>query len=124
MQSFNSSIILFFTLLAALFFTSNAAPVLDSRGSMSGQATYYTPGLGSCGQTNSEDDMVVALSSADMSKSMCGTSITVKSKTGSVTVKVVDTCPGCKSGSVDLSPAAFKKIGSLSAGVIPVSWSM
>jgi expansin (peptidoglycan-binding protein) len=115
--------ILFTTLFVLLFTTlTNAAPLVE-RGSMSGKATYYTPGLGSCGKTNSESDMVVALSSSDMSKSLCGKSITVKSKTGSVTVKVVDTCPGCGSGSVDLSPSAFAKIGTLSAGVIPITWS-
>ncbi|KAI8336437.1 RlpA-like double-psi beta-barrel-protein domain-containing protein-containing protein [Choanephora cucurbitarum] len=100
-----------------------SAPI-EARGSMSGRATYYNVGLGSCGKTNSDGEMVAALSGSFMSKKYCGRSITVKGGKGSVTVKVVDTCPGCGKGDVDLSPAAFKKLGALSKGVIPITWSL
>jgi expansin (peptidoglycan-binding protein) len=116
-----------FTLLAtaALFMTAQCAPMLEARGSMSGRATYYAVGLGSCGDTNSDGEMVAALSGSLMGeKKYCGKSITLKGGSGSVTVKVVDTCPGCGKGDVDLSPAAFKKLGSLSKGVIPITWSL
>ncbi|KAG9091312.1 hypothetical protein FRC06_000611 [Ceratobasidium sp. 370] len=66
-----------------------------------------------------------ALSSKINTKNkFCGKTITVKNtKNGkTTTAKVVDTCPSCGSGDLDLSPAAFKKLGSLSTGVLSVSW--
>lgn len=41
----------------------------------------------------------------------------------SVTVKIVDTCPPCSSGDVDLSPKAFAAIADMSLGRIPIKWS-
>ncbi|KAL7315485.1 hypothetical protein PS15m_004698 [Mucor circinelloides] len=119
-------------MIAAFLMTAQAAPAassLQARSSMSGDATYYSVGLGSCGDTNSDGEMVAALSEKLMGTgsdgSYCGKSITLKSKGGkSVTVKVVDSCPGCGEGDVDLSPTAFKKLGALSEGVIPITWSL
>lgn len=42
---------------------------------------------------------------------------------GSVRVKIVDTCPPCVKGDVDLSPAAFGKIADFAAGRVKISWS-
>lgn len=102
----------------------------SSSGSYSGDGTYYQPGLGSCGWTNSDSDMIVAVNHIQMANGAnsnhnpnCGRTIKVKGPKGSVTVKVVDTCPGCGSGALDLSPAAFEKIADLSAGRVPISWS-
>ncbi|CAO3587696.1 unnamed protein product [Absidia cylindrospora] len=113
-----------FTLVTALVSFAmlvQAAPI-EKRNS--GSATYYDVGLGSCGNTNSNSEMVAALSSSIMNKSKCGKSINIKSPKGSVTVKVVDTCPGCDSNAIDLSPAAFKKLGDMNDGRIDVTWSM
>ncbi|CAO3644672.1 unnamed protein product [Mucor fragilis] len=115
---------------AACLMTAQAAPAashLQARSSKSGDATYYAVGLGSCGDTNSDDEMVAALSSSLMGGSnsdLCGKSITVKSASGSVTLKVVDSCPGCSEGDVDMSEAAFKKLGQLDEGRIPITWSL
>lgn len=113
-----------FVLLATMLSCAMAAPVERRSGSFSGDGTYYTVGLGSCGSTDSDSDMVAALNQPQMGKNKyCGKSATVKGPNGSVTVKIVDTCPECDSGSLDLSPSAFKKIGDLSAGRIPITWS-
>ncbi|KAK4522062.1 acetyl-coenzyme A synthetase 2 [Mucor velutinosus] len=115
---------------SACLLTAQAAPVasnLQARSSQSGDATYYAVGLGSCGETSSDDEMVAALSSSLMGGSnsdLCGKSITVKSASGSVTLKVVDSCPGCSEGDVDMSEAAFKKLGQLDEGRIPITWSL
>ena len=63
-----------------------------------GRITFYTPGLGACGQTNSASDFVAALASpAFDNPSHCGQSVVVTVGGKSVTVTVVDKCPGCVS---------------------------
>ena len=42
--------------------------------------------------------------------------------TGEVTVRIVDQCPECPQGDVDLSPDAFAKIAELSLGRVDISW--
>ncbi|CEP08968.1 hypothetical protein [Parasitella parasitica] len=116
-------------IVAAMVGAGQTAPVsnIQARNSLSGDATYYDVGLGSCGDTSSDDEMVAALSSSLMDGSnsdLCGKSISVKSSSGSVTLKVVDSCPGCSKGDVDMSKAAFKKLGELNQGRIPISWSL
>ncbi|KAI8640728.1 hypothetical protein BD408DRAFT_419349 [Parasitella parasitica] len=92
------------TLVATFFMAVQAAPAkLEARDSMSGDATYYSVGLGSCGDTNSDSELVAALSEELMGTgadgSYCGKSITLKGENGkSVSVKVVDSCPGCGKG--------------------------
>ncbi|KAH8555697.1 RlpA-like double-psi beta-barrel-protein domain-containing protein-containing protein [Umbelopsis sp. PMI_123] len=123
-----------FILLAVLIsyvMAAPAGPVERRSGSGSGSGsgftgdgTYYTVGLGSCGQTNSDSQLVAALNAPQMGNNKyCGKSATVKGPKGTVTVKIVDTCPGCSSGDLDLSPAAFNQIGDQSAGRISISWS-
>ncbi|KAI9321586.1 RlpA-like double-psi beta-barrel-protein domain-containing protein-containing protein [Dichotomocladium elegans] len=102
--------------------TVTALPI-EKRG-YSGSATWYDVGLGSCGKTNTNSQMVVALSSSLMgNKGYCGRKIKATYKGKSVTATVVDTCPGCSSGSIDLSPSAFKKLAPLDAGRVPVQWT-
>ena len=57
---------------------------------------------------------------------MCGRLMQVNTPDGhSVTVTVADTCPSCAVGSVDLTPAAFKKLAPLSVGRIHgVKWTL
>ncbi|KAJ1672599.1 hypothetical protein EV182_006867, partial [Spiromyces aspiralis] len=90
----------------------------------SGDGAYYEVGLGSCGQTNSNDELVDAAPPGFMeSNGACGKKVTVSSNGKSVPVTIVDTCPSCAEGSLDLSPAAFKKLDDLNNGRIPISWS-
>ncbi|KAI8988506.1 RlpA-like double-psi beta-barrel-protein domain-containing protein-containing protein [Mycotypha africana] len=99
-------------------------------GTYTGDGTYYNLGLGSCGWENDDDDMAAAINHEQMRNGgnpnrnpNCGRSITVHGPNGSVKVKVVDTCPACGHGDVDLSPAAFEKIADLENGRVPISWS-
>jgi len=41
-----------------------------------------------------------------------------------VTVRVVDQCPECAVGDVDLSREAFSEIADLEAGRVPISWKV
>ncbi|KAI1763331.1 RlpA-like double-psi beta-barrel-protein domain-containing protein-containing protein [Hypoxylon sp. FL1150] len=92
------------------------APTLAHKGDM----TYYTPGLGSCGWTNSATDMVVAMSAAQ--KGHCGKSINIKYMGKSATAKIVDYCPGCPGDSIDVSQVVFEKFANMDVGRIAVEW--
>ncbi|MDG4825782.1 expansin EXLX1 family cellulose-binding protein [Asanoa sp. WMMD1127] len=91
----------------------------------SGKATFYTDSGGNCSFPSPPDDrLFVALSPdeyADGAK--CGGYLDVKGPDGSVRVKVVDQCPPCESGHIDLSREAFAKIGDPVDGIIPVTYT-
>ncbi|TFK45285.1 hypothetical protein OE88DRAFT_1740439 [Heliocybe sulcata] len=88
-----------------------------------GDATWYNPGQGACGATSSSNDLVVALSSsAYAGGAHCFNHITVYYQGKKTDATVVDECPGCKPGDLDLSPGAFSALESLGAGRIQVDW--
>ncbi|WFD19465.1 Lytic transglycosylase [Malassezia caprae] len=100
----------------------------------SGDGTYYEPGLGSCGKTNSGSDMIVAISHSMYDKKAnsdnpntspyCGRRIKASYEGKSVVVTVVDRCTGCQFSDLDFSPAAFKKLASMDKGRLKqVKWS-
>ncbi|KHN94236.1 riboflavine-aldehyde-forming enzyme [Metarhizium album ARSEF 1941] len=101
--------------------TKRAAP---GPGAKIGEATYYEPGLGACGKTNSAADMIVAISpSALENKQKCGHRLRAQYNGKTVEVEAVDLCMGCKPFDLDLTPAAFKKLGEMSAGRLTgVTW--
>ncbi len=91
----------------------------------SGEATYYdADGTGNCSFDASPDDlMVAAMNDADYAGSdACGTCAEVDGPSGQVVVRIVDRCPGCAAGDIDLSPEAFERIAELSAGRVPITW--
>ncbi|TGO07352.1 hypothetical protein BTUL_0288g00010 [Botrytis tulipae] len=99
-----------------------------ARRSNSGDLTYYDVGLGACGTTNSDSELVVAMSAGLMGTQSngnpnCGKKIKINYGGKSVTVKVVDKCMGCARYDLDLSPAAFKALAPESAGRIKGTWS-
>jgi expansin len=91
----------------------------------SGQATYYAAtGDGNCMFGPSPGDlMVVAMNNTEYdSSSVCGASIRVKGRLGEITVRIVDRCPECPVGNIDLSKEAFAKIDDTLRGRVPVTW--
>jgi expansin (peptidoglycan-binding protein) len=92
----------------------------------SGEGTYYYPnGLGNCGFELNGNTMYAALSTADYANAgACGSFIEVTGPKGKVNVQVVDSCPPCKPGDVDLSEQAFSQIADLSAGRVPITWRL
>ncbi|PWN52339.1 hypothetical protein IE53DRAFT_305579, partial [Violaceomyces palustris] len=93
--------------------------------SFSGRGTYYRPDQGNCGWYNDSSDLVVALSTAQYGGGEhCGKWLKGESCYDGRCVKaqVVDSCPGCSWGSLDMSPRAFKTLAPLSKGVIQISW--
>ncbi|RKP23626.1 RlpA-like double-psi beta-barrel-protein domain-containing protein-containing protein, partial [Syncephalis pseudoplumigaleata] len=100
-----------------------------------GDGTYYDPeggvkgGIGACGWVYTNDDMVAALNAPQYgglvrsaNSPVCGACILVTGPKGKVRVKIVDKCPVCKAGDVDLSEGAFLKIADKDAGRVKISW--
>ncbi|MEU7469819.1 expansin EXLX1 family cellulose-binding protein [Streptomyces sp. NPDC044984] len=95
----------------------------------SGVATHYDAGDGdgACLYGPSPDLMIAAMNTADYETSRaCGAYVLVRAAGGaSVTVRITNECPApCAPGQLDLSREAFAKLAGLSAGRIPVTWSL
>ncbi|KAI0848032.1 RlpA-like double-psi beta-barrel-protein domain-containing protein-containing protein [Daldinia vernicosa] len=86
----------------------------------SGDMTYYAPGLGACGNVNTESDAVVAVSSSQDGN--CGRTINISYNGKTASATIVDECPGCPVGSIDVSPVVFEQLESLDAGRVQVTW--
>ena len=93
----------------------------------SGIATYYdATGDGACTFGKSPNDlMVAAMNAAEFDNAAyCGAYIQVHGPKGTVTVRIVDLCPGCNAGHLDLSREAFAAIADLPQGVVPITWQV
>ncbi|KAK9687746.1 hypothetical protein K7432_014666 [Basidiobolus ranarum] len=120
-----------FALFAATVITFQSGFVITAPvkvGGFQGEGTYYAPGLGACEITNGSNDMIAALNApqygnAPRGSLSCFKCATVTGPKGSVKVKIVDKCPSCKHGDLDLSPAAFNKVADEAAGRVSISWS-
>ncbi len=93
----------------------------------SGVATYYdATGAGACSFDPTPNDLDVA--AIDMPEwngsAPCGECAAVTGPNGSVTVRIVDLCPGCEQGHLDLSMEAFAKIADVAAGRVPITWQV
>lgn len=99
------------------------APVIHS-----GEATYYTfaSGAGSCMFDSTPGDlMVAAMNRNDYAGSqVCGECVSVTGPKGTILVRVVDLCPECPQGNLDLSPLAFSQIGDIELGHVPITWQL
>jgi expansin (peptidoglycan-binding protein) len=97
---------------------------LDAR---TGEATYYdtADGSGNCSFDATPGDLMVgAMNHADYADAAaCGTCARIDGPMGQVTVRIVDRCPECKPGDIDLSPSAFDRVAARSAGRVPIAWS-
>ncbi|WP_218920120.1 expansin EXLX1 family cellulose-binding protein [Chondromyces crocatus] len=90
-----------------------------------GEGTYYdADGSGNCSFPPSPGDLLVAaMNQADYEGSAaCGACIALDGPDGSVTVRIVDRCPECAPGDVDMSPQAFEQIAPIAAGRVPITW--
>jgi expansin len=92
-----------------------------------GEATYYTfaDGSGNCSFDPTPNDLMVgAMNHTDYADAaVCGSCARVIGPSGEVTVRIVDRCPECPQGDIDLSPQAFEKIAALALGRVPISWA-
>jgi len=117
----------------ALGIAVSAAPAANGP-THSGDGTFTTFGLGSCGSTNNNNQLVVGVSteffnnfpgggSNPNDNPICGRQIQASFNHTTVTVEIVDTCVGCAEFDLNFSPAAFTKFAKESVGRIHgVSW--
>ena len=52
----------------------------------------------------------------------CGAYVQVNGAKGSVIVRIINRCPECHTGHLDLSPEAFARIDDLIKGHVPITW--
>ena len=97
----------------------------EQSGTASGTATHYVlTGLPNCSYPSPPaDDLFAALSPPQYDgAAACGGYLTITGPDGSVTVQVIDQCPDCAAGHIDLSEPAFAALAPLSAGLINVRY--
>jgi expansin (peptidoglycan-binding protein) len=97
----------------------------EQSGTVSGTATHYVlAGLPNCSYPSPPaNNLFVALSPSEYDgAAACGGYLTVTGPDGSVTVQVIDQCPECAAGHIDLSEAAFAELAPLGAGLINVHY--
>ncbi|EJC98558.1 uncharacterized protein FOMMEDRAFT_161373 [Fomitiporia mediterranea MF3/22] len=85
--------------------------------------TFYNAGLGACGETNNDNQPILALNTAQFGNGQyCNKEITITAngKTKDATIK--DSCPGCPFGGLDLTPSLFSFFADQGAGHISGSW--
>ena len=107
---------------SALSLSALSLPTRTS-GTVSGTATHYVlSGLPNCSYPSPPaNDLFVALPPSEYDgAAACGGYLTVTGPDGSVTVQVIDQCPDCAAGQIDLSEPAFAKLAPLGAGLINV----
>jgi expansin (peptidoglycan-binding protein) len=90
---------------------------------ITGTATHYAAdGTGKC-SFDAGERMVAAISSADWADAgWCGACVVVVGPDDEILVRIVDSCPGCKPGHLDLSREAFALLAPPKRGRIPITW--
>ena len=104
---------------------TRACAAVLSAGEVSGTATHYVlQSLPNCSYPSPPaDGLFVALSPGEYDNAAaCGGYLEVHGPDGSVRVEVIDQCPGCGAGHIDLSEAAFSAIAPLNAGLVDVTY--
>ncbi len=92
-----------------------------------GVGTFYdtTDKTGNCSEEYPADGLYAAMNAAQYDNSnVCGSYIEVfhRNTTKSVIVKVLDRCPECPKGNIDLSRTAFFNLSIPSQGIIDIAW--
>ncbi|KAF8650013.1 hypothetical protein AX16_005465 [Volvariella volvacea WC 439] len=108
--------------------TTESRQNIEKRIVNSGQATWFYPGLGNCGQTDTADRPIVAIAKSRYDRNGGGNCDQWIEITNARTGKKVygltrDSCPSCADGDLDLSPSLFTELdGSLDRGRIGITW--
>lgn len=91
-----------------------------------GEATFYNAtGDGNCSFGPSPNDLMVAAMNNPQwdNSAVCGSCADIVGPNGSVRIRIVDRCPECPSGNLDLSREAFREIAEEAQGRVPITWT-
>jgi expansin (peptidoglycan-binding protein) len=117
---------IFLPLLLTGSTTTDPDPDPDPGGDLrTGEGTFYAAtGAGNCSFDATPDNlMVAAMNQTDYANSqMCGAFVQIIGPIGEVVVRIVDRCPECAPGDIDLSREAFALIADPVDGRVPISW--
>ncbi|CAO3703595.1 unnamed protein product [Rhizopus stolonifer] len=114
----------------------SAGPLLKRGSTYKGTATWYKPATeggsqGAChGVEITNNSPYVALNhpqygDLNSNSDWCGKTIKITGPAGTATAKIMDACPECSKGDLDLTPSLFKKIvGDMTKGVGSISWEL
>ncbi|KAG7088276.1 hypothetical protein E1B28_012289 [Marasmius oreades] len=90
-----------------------------------GKGTWFHPGMGNCGNYNTDNDPIVAIG-LDLYKqnggNNCGQWVSITSNDKHAYGIIWDSCPGCNNNDLDMSPTLFQKFGPLDKGVLDIKW--
>jgi expansin (peptidoglycan-binding protein) len=93
-----------------------------------GDATYYSfaDGSGNCCFPATPDDLMIgAMNHTDYDASYaCGACVRVSGPDSVIDIRIVDQCPECRPGDIDLSPLAFSLIADMVRGRVPITWQL
>ncbi|EPQ53544.1 hypothetical protein GLOTRDRAFT_130888 [Gloeophyllum trabeum ATCC 11539] len=128
------AILSFFSFLAGFALAAPTEFALEARNATglsardsNARLTWYDVGLGACGKTNKASDYVVALNAAEFGSGYpgphCFKQIKITANGKSATATIVDQCPGCPKGGLDLSKGLFSHFANPDVGVLTGSWS-
>ncbi|KZV96495.1 hypothetical protein EXIGLDRAFT_609113 [Exidia glandulosa HHB12029] len=97
-----------------------------------GRGTWYMTGQGACGETSRDSEHVVAISHTQYihpgeTKTSCFRMVRITNlENGKIApARIVDMCPGCSHGSLDMSQGLFEALsadGGLGEGVLSIKW--
>ncbi|KAF8554687.1 hypothetical protein OG21DRAFT_1508695 [Imleria badia] len=120
-----------FTVISALFLTVLGVPTssdnqLEARRTYAGRGTWFNDGLGACGLTNKDSDIIVALPVDEYDRGAhCNQWVKITNIANGKTAYglVRDECPGCGQYGLDMSIGLFEKLGDLNTGVLSIDWN-
>lgn len=97
-------------------------------GTVPGEAVFYQPASsgGRCSIASlARDGLYASLPRSRYGDgTLCGAYLDVTGPLGTVRAEIVDMCPGCSDGQLDLSAAAFARIQQPSRGTARVTWQV
>ena len=71
------------------------------------------------------DLMIGAMNLTDYQGSLaCGECVSLTGPHGTIMIRIVDLCPDCPRGNIDLSPLAFSRIADTALGKVPITWQV
>lgn len=108
--------------------TTNVVTMQNFGEMHSGVATFYTTadGSGAClYDKDTSDTHIAALNISDWAGSAwCGACVDITGPmSNTVRIRIVDECPDCMPGQLDLHPDAFAELAPKTEGRIPITWT-